>query len=175
MLAFNNWTNVVCLVSINPTYGSRSLSSGLNISTWTTSIIVTYLDQEEKVSTFRLFSFFSYEMTEHRRMGESLWKERKTTDCHSSHRCRRPRRLRFVSHLFSLPFLVDIHHVTCRYMNEYEKEWIIFSSFDHIYIIVIDCVNINASSESISLFVWREDEEEVTEKRLLSAILSRYI
>ncbi len=76
-----------------------------NISTWTTSIIVTYLDQEEKVSTFFFSSssscfFFSYEMTEHGRSSESLRKERrKTIECHSSRR--RPRLL-FFSYLPSL-------------------------------------------------------------------------
>jgi hypothetical protein len=165
MLAFNNWTNVVCLVSINPTY-RQLLSSGLNISTWTTLIIVTYLDQEEKVSTFRFFSFFSYEMTEHRRTSESLWKERKTTVCHSSHRCRR-RRLRFVSYIFltfsrrypSTMFCADI------WMNRRENELFFFF---RSYIMVIDCVNKNTSSASISLWVWREEEdEEVTEKKTL--------
>jgi len=84
-------------------YARRSLSSSLNISTWTTSIIVTYLDQQEKVSTFSFFVLFPYEMTEHRRSNDSYWKERKTRECHSSHRWRR--RLHFLFHYIYFPYL----------------------------------------------------------------------
>ena len=61
MLAFNNWTNVVCLVSLNLPYTSVTVVCFEYISSiWTTLIIVTYLDQGEEKCQLFLFRFRLY-------------------------------------------------------------------------------------------------------------------